>query len=110
MKALVYHGRGDIRCDQVPDPKIEDGRDAIIKLQSSELPPMLVFVDLLLPEVDGYELLVFLEGTERLARVPVVVMTALAHPPLPKSIPVLHKPLQPERVLELVRECCGERV
>ena len=32
MKALVYHGRGDIRCEQVPDPKIEDGRDAIIKV------------------------------------------------------------------------------
>lgn len=32
MKALVYHGRGDIRCDTVPDPKIEHGRDAIIKV------------------------------------------------------------------------------
>jgi threonine dehydrogenase-like Zn-dependent dehydrogenase len=32
MKALVYHGRGDIRCDTVPDPAIEDGRDAIIKV------------------------------------------------------------------------------
>ena len=32
MKALVYHGTGDVRCDTVPDPKIEDGRDAIIKV------------------------------------------------------------------------------
>lgn len=32
MKALVYHGRGDVRCDTVPDPKIEDERDAIIKV------------------------------------------------------------------------------
>jgi threonine dehydrogenase-like Zn-dependent dehydrogenase len=32
MKALVYHGRGDIRCESVPDPQIEDGRDAIIKV------------------------------------------------------------------------------
>ena len=32
MKALVYHGRGDVRCDAVPDPEIEDGRDAIIKV------------------------------------------------------------------------------
>ena len=32
MKALVYHGRGDIRCDEVPDPRIENGRDAIIKV------------------------------------------------------------------------------
>jgi threonine dehydrogenase-like Zn-dependent dehydrogenase len=32
MKALVYHGRGDVRCEAVPDPTIEDGRDAIIKV------------------------------------------------------------------------------
>ncbi|KQO48879.1 MULTISPECIES: zinc-dependent alcohol dehydrogenase [unclassified Methylobacterium] len=32
MKALVWHGTQDIRCDTVPDPKIEDDRDAIIKV------------------------------------------------------------------------------
>ncbi len=34
MKALVWHGPKDIRCDTVPDPEIEDGRDAIIKVTS----------------------------------------------------------------------------
>ncbi|AWN48764.1 glutathione-dependent formaldehyde dehydrogenase [Methylobacterium terrae] len=34
MKALVWHGTADIRCDTVPDPTIEDGRDAIIKVTS----------------------------------------------------------------------------
>jgi threonine dehydrogenase-like Zn-dependent dehydrogenase len=34
MKALTFHGKGDIRCDSVPDPKIEHGRDAIIKVTS----------------------------------------------------------------------------
>jgi threonine dehydrogenase-like Zn-dependent dehydrogenase len=32
MRALVWHGTEDIRCDTVPDPKIEDDRDAIIKV------------------------------------------------------------------------------
>ncbi len=32
MKALTWHGKGDIRCDTVPDPVIEHGRDAIIKV------------------------------------------------------------------------------
>jgi threonine dehydrogenase-like Zn-dependent dehydrogenase len=32
MKALVWHGKEDIRCDEVPDPKIEHPRDAIIKV------------------------------------------------------------------------------
>lgn len=35
MKALCWHGTGDVRVDQVPDPKIEDPRDAIIKITAS---------------------------------------------------------------------------
>ncbi|WP_062111072.1 zinc-dependent alcohol dehydrogenase [Aureimonas sp. AU40] len=34
MKALTWHGKGDIRCESVPDPKIEDARDVIIKVTS----------------------------------------------------------------------------
>ena len=34
MKALCWHGKQDIRCDSVPDPKIEHPRDAIIKVTS----------------------------------------------------------------------------
>ena len=34
MKALCWHGKNDIRCDSVPDPKIEDARDVIIKVTS----------------------------------------------------------------------------
>ena len=34
MKALVWHGKEDIRCDTVSDPEIEDARDAIIKVTS----------------------------------------------------------------------------
>ncbi|TIW16660.1 MAG: oxidoreductase, partial [Mesorhizobium sp.] len=32
MKALTWHGKGDIRCDQVADPVIENDRDIIIKV------------------------------------------------------------------------------
>ncbi|WP_313280254.1 zinc-dependent alcohol dehydrogenase [Stutzerimonas balearica] len=35
MRALRWHGKHDIRCDNhVPDPTIEDARDAIIKVSS----------------------------------------------------------------------------
>jgi threonine dehydrogenase-like Zn-dependent dehydrogenase len=34
MKALVWHGKEDIRCDTVTDPEIEDPRDAIVKVTS----------------------------------------------------------------------------
>jgi len=32
MKALTWHGKGDIRCESVPDPSIDHPRDAIIKV------------------------------------------------------------------------------
>jgi threonine dehydrogenase-like Zn-dependent dehydrogenase len=34
MKALVWHGKEDIRCDTIPDPQIEDQRDAIVRVTS----------------------------------------------------------------------------
>jgi threonine dehydrogenase-like Zn-dependent dehydrogenase len=34
VKALVWHGKQDVRYDSVPDPEIEDARDAIIKVTS----------------------------------------------------------------------------
>lgn len=37
MRALVYHGRTDVRCDTVPDPKIEAPRDAIVRITSTAI-------------------------------------------------------------------------
>ncbi len=34
MKALCWHGKNDIRCDTVPDPRIQDASDVIIKVTS----------------------------------------------------------------------------
>ncbi len=35
MKALVWHGKRDVRVDTVPDPVIQDGTDAIIRVTST---------------------------------------------------------------------------
>jgi threonine dehydrogenase-like Zn-dependent dehydrogenase len=32
MRALCWHGKGDVRVDTVPDPKLQHPRDAIIKI------------------------------------------------------------------------------
>lgn len=37
MKAIVYHGVGDIRLDNVPEPKIQDPTDAIVRLTHSAI-------------------------------------------------------------------------
>ena len=37
MKALCWHGTGDVRIDTVPDPKILESRDAIVKVTATAI-------------------------------------------------------------------------
>ena len=37
MKALCWHGKGDVRVDTVPDPKILDPRDAVIRVTATAI-------------------------------------------------------------------------
>ncbi|AOS64780.1 zinc-dependent alcohol dehydrogenase [Actinoalloteichus hymeniacidonis] len=37
MKAVVWHGTGDIRLDEVPEPKIEEPTDAIVRVTRSAI-------------------------------------------------------------------------
>jgi threonine dehydrogenase-like Zn-dependent dehydrogenase len=37
MRALTWHGKHDVRVDTVPDPKIVNSRDAIIKITSTAI-------------------------------------------------------------------------
>src|SRR3954465_8409778 len=63
MKALVWHGKEDIRCDTVTDPKIEDPRDAIVKVTScamcgSDLHFFHNFIPAMMPgDIMGHEMM-----------------------------------------------------
>src|SRR6185369_3639218 len=35
MKALCWHGSGDVRIDTVADPRIQDPRDAVVRITAS---------------------------------------------------------------------------
>src|SRR5215212_8686895 len=37
MKALTWHGKRDVRVDEVPDPTIEQPTDAIVRVTSSAI-------------------------------------------------------------------------
>jgi len=37
MKANVWHGKNDLRVEQVPDPKILNPRDAVVKITSTAI-------------------------------------------------------------------------
>src|ERR1700754_3658340 len=54
MKALCWHGKHDMRCETVPDPKIEHSRDAIIKVTSCAICGSdLHIYDGLIPTMEG---------------------------------------------------------
>ena len=63
MRALVWHGKEDIRCDSVTDPEIEDDRDAIIKVTScaicgSDLHLFHNYIPAMLPgDIMGHEMM-----------------------------------------------------
>lgn len=63
MRALVWHGKEDIRCDTVTDPEIEDRRDAIVKVTScaicgSDLHLFHNFIPAMLPgDIMGHEMM-----------------------------------------------------
>jgi threonine dehydrogenase-like Zn-dependent dehydrogenase len=37
MRALTWHGKGDVRCEDVPDPKIEQAGDVIVRITSTAI-------------------------------------------------------------------------
>jgi threonine dehydrogenase-like Zn-dependent dehydrogenase len=37
MKAVVFHGVGNIRLEDVPEPKVEKSSDAIVRLTASAI-------------------------------------------------------------------------
>ena len=54
MKALVYHGKSDMRCDTVPDPKIEHPRDAIIRSRPApSAAPTCISIDGVIPTMEA---------------------------------------------------------
>lgn len=63
MRALVWHGKEDVRCDTVTDPEIEDDRDAIVKVTScaicgSDLHLFHGFIPAMMPgDIMGHEMM-----------------------------------------------------
>jgi CheY-like chemotaxis protein len=87
----------------------EDGARALDLL--AEIPrPCLVLVDLIMPRMDGWQLVNVLSRDDRLATIPVVVMSAAANAHTVPEHPTLKKPIDMEILLQIVRDhCCGHR-
>ena len=75
-------------------------------------PPDVVLVDLMMPDMDGYEVCRQLKGDPATAAVPVVVLTARREVDERRLTAVgaagfVPKPFQPDELARRVRELCG---
>jgi len=76
-----------------------NGAEAMNKLE--ERPPRLVLLDLMMPIVDGWEVLDRMRADPALAEVPVCICTALSTPAA-RADCVLHKPFCVDDVMDVV--------
>jgi len=85
----------------------ETGARALELLQ--EMPhPSLILADLMMPVLDGWDLIKALSRDDRLATLPVVVMSALDHDH-PEGFRRIKKPFDLEDLVRIVSELCVRR-
>lgn len=82
-----------------------DGAAALDYLRSHPL-PALVVLDLMMPQVDGWEVLTRLRSDASLSDIPVVVCSAASRTTvggrLPGGVPVVSKPFDPDALLAAI--------
>lgn len=87
----------------------KNGADALLRLEEFETGtlPCLMLVDLLMPVMDGVELIHRLRQSARFAPVPVLVISAASTVDPPPGTRLLPKPVGPMKILQEVRDACG---
>lgn len=104
-RALVAHGYS-VRT-------ASDGASMLEMLRSADADPDLLLLDMMMPEVDGLEVLRILEGDERLRRLPAILITAATTDELtelaldPARVDVLLKPFGLRDLLDRVASRIG---
>ena len=87
----------------------KDGQQALELL--AKIPrPCLVLADLVMPIMDGWELLNALSRDDRLATIPVLIMSGASPKNVPAERTVIKKPADIGVLMQIVHEhCCGSR-
>ncbi len=91
---------------------VTDGKEALDYLTIVPTKPKLMLLDLMMPAMDGWEVLNEMRQSEMLATIPVVIISARYTELAGASVPGLRvrsmaKPLDSEALLSVVRETCG---
>lgn len=88
-----------------------DGREALDLLLATPNQPGLILLDLMMPNMDGWQFIAEQRQQERLARIPVVVLSAYGSIP-PAKLPIevvdhIRKPIDLTTLLAVVQRFCG---
>jgi CheY-like chemotaxis protein len=84
----------------------ENGRRALELLRQGPL-PCLVLLDLMMPEMNGFDFSETMHGDPALSAVPIVVMTAAHAPVVFGASRVMRKPLRIADLVAVAREHCA---
>jgi DNA-binding response OmpR family regulator len=85
-----------------------DGRSALREAQ--ERPPMIVLLDLMLPDTTGFEVCLELKRDKRTRDIPIIMVTALTDDESRRrgmecgAVEYVIKPFNPEQLIETVRK------
>jgi CheY-like chemotaxis protein len=79
-----------------------NGREALDLLYRGDRPAV-VLLDLMLPDLDGWQVRRAMQDDPRLADIPVVVVSALDAGRCPDAAGHIQKPFQPQELLEVIR-------
>ena len=82
-----------------------DGKEALALLADRQEDPCLIITDLMMPIMDGWELMKLIKEQDMVITIPLIVMTASNARPDGKR--VIKKPFNLEAVVALVKEHCG---
>lgn len=86
----------------------QNGREALDRFHAGD-PPCVIILDLLMPVMSGSEFLAERRDDARLAKTPVVVVTATDTRPMSGADAVLRKPVDLALLLEKIAAACGSR-
>ena len=87
----------------------ENGAHAL-ELLGGMARPCLLLVDLIMPKMNGWELMSALSRDDRLATIPIVVVSSAAKATELDGHTIVKKPVDLAIMLQIVRaHCCGER-
>jgi chemosensory pili system protein ChpA (sensor histidine kinase/response regulator) len=99
-----------LRSHNIETRSARDGLEALEVLHTSDNRVDVLVLDLMMPRCSGWELLTQLRTEDALARMPVLIVSALAQPPQGLDVQgYLQKPFQGRALLEAVQRLAAER-